>query len=76
MPTYSYPVPNSTLIKDLKLEEHPEGGFFVQTSILPEQVSSPYAGKSELSISLTFCTAREICLPVYLWRSLSNRRFS
>ncbi|KAL7415830.1 RmlC-like cupin domain-containing protein [Mrakia frigida] len=43
MSLYAYPEPNSLLHKNLKLEQHFEGGYFVQTEILSGEVPSPYA---------------------------------
>ncbi|KAI0795043.1 RmlC-like cupin domain-containing protein [Abortiporus biennis] len=39
----TYPIPNSELIKVLKMQKHPEGGYFVETDRQSEQVPSPFA---------------------------------
>ncbi|KAI5474640.1 DUF985 and Cupin, RmlC-type domain protein [Pseudohyphozyma bogoriensis] len=49
--SYPYSTPNSALIESLKLEAHPEGGFFVQTDVVPNEVPSPFTvpeGKSRM----------------------------
>jgi hypothetical protein len=40
-----YPTPNSVLIETLKLQKHPEGGYFVETDRQPAAVPSPFAGE-------------------------------
>jgi len=40
-----YPTPNSALIEALKLQKHPEGGYFVETDRQPANVPSPFAGE-------------------------------
>ncbi|KAI0360794.1 hypothetical protein OH77DRAFT_1418807 [Trametes cingulata] len=42
-PDYSYEIPNSVLLKELKLQRHREGGYFVETDRQEEQVPSPFA---------------------------------
>ncbi|KAI1798322.1 RmlC-like cupin domain-containing protein [Ganoderma leucocontextum] len=42
----SYTIPNSVLIKQLRLVQHTEGGFFAETDRQEEQVSSPFADKA------------------------------
>lgn len=39
---YEYPTPNSQLIKDLKLQKHPEGGYFAETGRWNEIVPTPF----------------------------------
>nr|VWP00852.1 Eukaryotic translation initiation factor 3 subunit G (eIF3g) (Eukaryotic translation initiation factor 3 RNA-binding subunit) (eIF-3 RNA-binding subunit) (Translation initiation factor eIF3 p33 subunit homolog) (eIF3 p33 homolog) [Ganoderma boninense] len=39
----SYTIPNSVLIKQLKMIQHTEGGFFAETDRQEEQVPSPWA---------------------------------
>ena len=41
----SYPTSNSALIETLKLQKHPEGGYFVETDRQPADVPSPFAGE-------------------------------
>ncbi|GAA5927370.1 Cff1p [Sporobolomyces koalae] len=43
MPAYSYPTPNSVLKEQLRLQEHPEGGYYAETDRRKEQIPSPYA---------------------------------
>jgi len=40
-----YPTSNSALIETLKLQKHPEGGYFVETDRQPANVPSPFAGE-------------------------------
>ena len=40
-----YPTPNSVLIQTLNLQQHPEGGYFVETDRQPANVPSPFAGE-------------------------------
>ncbi|RDX41629.1 hypothetical protein OH76DRAFT_1364234 [Lentinus brumalis] len=42
----SYAIPNSELVKTLKLMKHPEGGYFVETDRQSDQVPSPFAGQA------------------------------
>ncbi|KAH9919450.1 RmlC-like cupin domain-containing protein [Epithele typhae] len=47
LPTYSsYAIPNSALTKQLKLQRHPEGGYFVETDRQDEQIPSPFADQA------------------------------
>lgn len=41
------------MIKELNLQSHPEGGFFVETDRAKEIVKSPYADGGERSVSTT-----------------------
>lgn len=41
-----YPTSNSALIESLKLVEHPEGGYFVETDRQPAEIPSPFAGEA------------------------------
>jgi len=43
-----YPASNSALIETLKLQKHPEGGYFVETDRQPAYVPSPFAGEREI----------------------------
>ncbi|CDO74400.1 hypothetical protein BN946_scf184392.g11 [Trametes cinnabarina] len=49
----SYPIPNSVLIKELKMIKHPEGGYFVETDRQAAQVPSPFAGGAPRSLATT-----------------------
>lgn len=40
-----YPTSNSALIETLKLQEHTEGGYFVETDRQPAEIPSPFAGE-------------------------------
>ncbi|RPD65372.1 hypothetical protein L226DRAFT_543331 [Lentinus tigrinus ALCF2SS1-7] len=42
----SYAIPNSELVKTLKLNKHPEGGYFAETDRQVDQVPSPFAGQA------------------------------
>ncbi|KAH9832076.1 RmlC-like cupin domain-containing protein [Rhodofomes roseus] len=46
-----YPIPNSTLIPQLHLQKHPEGGYFVETDRQSETVPSPFAGGAPRSLA-------------------------
>ncbi|OJT10828.1 hypothetical protein TRAPUB_12640 [Trametes pubescens] len=49
----SYAIPNSVLIKDLKLIKHPEGGYFAETDRQEEQIPSPFANGAPRPLSTT-----------------------
>ena len=40
-----YPSSNSVLIETLKLQKHPEGGYFAETDRQPANIPSPFAGE-------------------------------
>ena len=40
-----YPTSNSALIETLKLQKHPEGGYFVETDRQSADIPSPFAGE-------------------------------
>ena len=40
-----YPTSNSALIETLKLQKHPEGGYFVETDRQSAKIPSPFAGE-------------------------------
>lgn len=48
---YAYPIPNDELIKELKLVQHIEGGYFAETDRQKEQIPSPFAGAKSLMFS-------------------------
>jgi hypothetical protein len=44
VPLYPYMQSNTEIIAALGLSSHPEGGFFAQTEVVPDEVASPFAG--------------------------------
>ncbi|PVG02526.1 hypothetical protein CPB86DRAFT_780475 [Serendipita vermifera] len=42
MAPYAYETPNSELIRDLKLQVHPEGGYFAETHRATETILTPF----------------------------------
>ncbi|KZT65255.1 hypothetical protein DAEQUDRAFT_697502 [Daedalea quercina L-15889] len=48
-----YPIDNSTLIAELQLRKHPEGGYFAETDRQLETVPSPFAGGAPRSLATT-----------------------
>ncbi|KAI0719030.1 RmlC-like cupin domain-containing protein [Fomitopsis betulina] len=47
----AYPIPNSTLIPELQLLRHPEGGYFVETDRQSDTVPSPFANGALRSLA-------------------------
>ncbi|KAH9914349.1 RmlC-like cupin domain-containing protein [Fomitopsis serialis] len=48
-----YPIPNSTVIPELRLQKHPEGGYFAETDRQSETVPSPFVGGAPRSLATT-----------------------
>ncbi|KAF8320405.1 hypothetical protein DL93DRAFT_2074027 [Clavulina sp. PMI_390] len=53
MAPYAYPQGNETLIKELSLLTHPEGGYFVETGRWNETVPGPFTGGEERPLGTT-----------------------
>ncbi|KAL6305478.1 RmlC-like cupin domain-containing protein [Sparassis latifolia] len=49
----SHAIPNSTLIKELKLLKHPEGGYFAETDRQVDEIPSPFANGASRSLATT-----------------------
>lgn len=64
---YAYSTPNSELIKQLKLQVHPEGGYFVETDRREEQVPSPYAGGQDRSLATSIYYLLTASQPNGVW---------
>ncbi|EPS93577.1 hypothetical protein FOMPIDRAFT_1055848 [Fomitopsis schrenkii] len=47
----AYPISNSTLIPELHLQRHPEGGYFVETDRQSDTVPSPFVGGAPRSLA-------------------------
>ncbi|GAA6058839.1 hypothetical protein JCM10212_002783 [Sporobolomyces blumeae] len=51
MPAYPYATPNNVLKEQLKLQEHPEGGYFAETDRRKEETRSPFADGASRSLA-------------------------
>jgi len=50
---YPYATPNDELVEKLNLQEHPEGGYFVETGRWSENVASPFSEMAQRPLGTT-----------------------